>query len=230
MNKIENNSPANPLQRLWQRLPGSAFARDQLDRAERRLLRRLRRRLDQVEREPQLLGDLSLAASVESTNDSAGALLHELLARSQEQTRAQAETEYFLAVLRTLVPDQARILAALSAGSIYPLIHVQAGSALGLGMRPILECVSNVGKSAGVQCPDLTHVYVQDMLARGLVVIDATVCDQIMQYELLETETVVRTTLARIKGNGQKSRMVRHTLRMSAFGERLWAACQPAEE
>jgi hypothetical protein len=152
--------------------------------------------------------------------------LRALLAASEEQTREQAETAYFHLVLRTLTPDQARILAALSAGASYPLIHVLAGSRLGLGMRPVLECISSVGKNAGVSCPDLTPSYVQGLLAWGLAEIESVEGPDTVKYELLETDTHVRRLLEQLKRNGQGSRILRQTLKMSALGERLWLACR----
>lgn len=222
MSPSESSRPGRLL-RLLRRLPGGRRAARRLEKLEQRL----REALGQQDEVPALPAPTPATPPAPAQP---GDLMRALLTRSEEQSRAEAETAFFHEVLRGLVPDQARILAALSGGAAYPLIHVMAGSRLGFGMHPVLECVSNVGRSAGVQCLDLTPVYVQGLRAWGLVEIEMVESPDALKYELLETETAVRQTLERLKQNGQGGRIVRRTLKMSALGERLWTHCRFDDE
>lgn len=207
-----------------------------IDNAKRlvgRVLRRLGEARDSLELGRPRRMDLEFSHGLQATGlptRRPGDVLRELLRRSEQQSRDQAEREYFLMVLDRLLPDQARILAALSDGSVYPLLQVQAGSLLGFGMHSVLECVSSVGKNAGVLCPELTPCYVQGLQALGLVEINSVETDELTKYELLETETVVRATMDLLKKSGKRSRIVRQTLRISPMGTRLWAACRLSGE
>jgi hypothetical protein len=213
------STPEPRLSRILRNLPGRDFALNQLKYAEQRLLHEIKHRLDLMEPAESSQG------LEHSTSERLHTRLSELLEHSQIQTREQAESDYFLTILQSLVPDQARILSALSEGIGYPLIHVEAGTRFAWTHYAV-ECVSSVGKNCGVQCADLTHIYVQHLRNMGLVRIEPVEHSQTMKYEILETEAVIRKVLEQLKKNGQRSRIIRHTLRISDFGERLWAACQ----
>lgn len=204
---------------ILHQVPGGHFAASQLRRLEQRLLTRFKRRLDQVTPVVAETTEVNLSAEQLSV------CMQALLNQSQTQTHAQAESSFFLRILHTLVPDQARILAALSDGVQYPLINVETGTRFGKTFFAV-ECVSSVGKSAGVQCPELTHIYLQHLRQYGLISIDPIENDQTMRYEILETDVMVRKTLEHLKAQGQRAKILRYSLRISDLGERLWAACQ----
>ncbi len=63
----------------------------------------------------------------------------------------------YLDLLHALVPDEARILAALSDGSAYPVIHV--GEPGAGGATYTLKNASTVGRAAGVSLPRHTPLY-----------------------------------------------------------------------
>ncbi len=206
--------------RLLRRVPGRNFALHQLKQVEQRLLSEFKYRLEKAEPR-NVVRNVAEHPSAQILHTH----LHTLLEESQDQSHPEAEFSMFMAVLKSLVPDEARIFAALSEGASYPLIHVEAGTLFNwTGL--VVECVSSVGKNAGVQCCELTHLYVQHLLALGLVEIDHVENNQTLKYELLETEAIVRIALERLKKSGQRSKILRRTLRMSSFGERLWKACK----
>lgn len=222
--------------RLLKRLPGGSFAQEQIDKVERRLLSELKHRLDGLQ--PQTSVSV-MAVSVHAHAAPSrggdgmlepGKLLRDLLQVSMEQTREQAQAAFFGQILRNMLPDEARILSALSGDSTYPLINVMSTSLLGMGGKPMLECVSNVGKNAGALCPDLVPVYVQRLRSWGLVALDPENPSQNTQYEMLETDTAVRTMIDKIIRSGHKGQIQRRTLRMSDFGNALWAACRLSED
>ncbi len=208
--------------RLLRTLRDSSWPRERLKRVERRVLGEIKLRMEKVDIRPS-------AALTEVRNQQAAMQLGEqlwaLLETSQSQNREQAEAAFFHSILQSLVPDQARILAALSDGSGYPILHIEAGSRFG-ATQIVIQNISNIGKCAGVQCPELTPLYLQRLHMFGLIDIEPIESANEMKYELLETDTVVRQLLDRLKHDGQRSKIVRQTLKISATGKRLWLVCQ----
>ena len=64
-------------------------------------------------------------------------LLSKLLSESVTQTIDEARARLHVMMLEQLVPDEARILAALSDGTAYPLVHIASRTAMG-GRGPTL--------------------------------------------------------------------------------------------
>ena len=221
--------------RVLKRLPGGSYAQEQLEKIERRVLSELKQRLDKVERSATVS---VLAFSVETDSSQSkkrgpyapGELLRELLEISGEQNREQAQHAYYVAALKSLVPDEARILSALSDSQSYPLLHVMAGSRLGGATHPVLQNVSNVGKIAGVQLLDLTPTYIRRLRDWELVQTAPESAELKTSYEVLETDDAVRKMVERVKKNGQRDVIQRRTLKMSDLGRALWAACRISED
>ena len=221
--------------RVLKRLPGGSYAQEQLEKIERRVLSELKQRLDKVERSATVS---VLAFSVETDSSQSkkrgpyapGELLRELLEISGEQNREQAQHAYYVAALKSLVPDEARILSALSDSQSYPLLHVMAGSRLGGATHPVLQNVSNVGKIAGVQLLDLTPTYIRRLRDWELVQTAPESPELKTSYEVLETDDAVLKTVERVKKNGQRDVIQLRTLKMSDLGRALWAACRISED
>lgn len=157
-----------------------------------------------------------------------GQLLDALLEASLEADSSASRDELYLALLGQLVPDEARILAALSDGSVYPLLHVQTRSG---GGATVLANASTVGRAAGVQLPDSVSAYVHHLRTLGLAE-DGPADDSLaVQYDILAGESVVRRAEQQAKEAGRLgARMVRRTLRISALGRELWLACRPEQQ
>lgn len=157
----------------------------------------------------------------------AAQMLGELLERSVDQTKTEARRALYERMLRQLVPDEARILAALSDGSAYPVIDVVLRSAVGTVRQRLVENVSSVGREAGVALPGQVHWYVTHLRNLGLIEIgpeDPALADT---YDILATEEVVRRAQDSRAGRGNAVKTVRGTLRLSALGWELWRECNP---
>ena len=231
-NKFSAGALAN---RVLKRLPGGSFAQEQLEKIERRVLSELKQRLDKVERSATVsVLAFSVAADPSQSKKrgphAPGELLRELLEISGEQTREQAQQSYYIAALKSLVPDEARILSALADSGGYPLLHVMAGSRLGGATHPVLQNVSNVGKIAGARLIDLTPHYIRRLRDWDLVQTAPESAGLKTSYEILETDDAVRKTLDDIKKSGQRGVIQRRTLKMSDLGLALWAACRISED
>lgn len=221
--------------RLLKRVPGGGFVQEQLERIEHRVMSELKQRLDKVERSATVS---VLAFSVQPDPAQArqrgrhapGELLRELLEVAADQTRDEAEQAWYIAVLKRLVPDEARILSALSDSSGFPLVHVMAGPRLGGGSHPVLRHLSNVGRLAGVKLVELSPLYIQRLRELGLVETGPEDPEFKVKYEILENDGAVRRLIEDIRKKGQREVLVRRTLRLSELGRSLWAACRISED
>lgn len=215
---------------IARRLPGGATAERAVRPVEQALAGELRRRLHALgllDREPQR--PPADVPPMRPEPEPLRAAMAELLGRSDGLSAEQSEHQLFALVLRQLVPDEARMLAALADGSVYPLVHVAARGPLGGIKRLVLENVTTLGAAAGIRLPANTAAFVGHLLQLGLVDVDPE--DRVLadQYDVLEKDELVAAAEreARIDGRGG-ARTIRQTIRLSAFGRRFWAACRPA--
>ncbi len=217
--------------KFLQRVPGGNFAQEQLERIEGRVLQELKGRLDQIERTPSVaVLALQVKQNGRGKPRAPAELLEDLLKASNEQTREQALTIYYTRALASLVPDEARILSTLADGRSFPLISVQAGTRMGLSTRMVEEALSSVGKYASVHCQELAPVYILRLKAWGLVQIDAEDDSLETDYQMLEADDTVRRVIARIEEGGERARIARRLLRISAIGRELWNECRVSKE
>lgn len=208
-------------------VPGVRLLEEQAAETERYVLRELKRRIDMVDD-----GRRAAAAAQESAVSGAaaappppspGEMLHTLLRRSMDNTPDESRKALHEHLIASLVPDEARILSALSDGSAYPLVHV-AEPGVGSFQKRVLENASSVGRQAGVSLPDRTHLYVTHLRQLGLVETrdeDAALKDE---YEVLLTDQLVRATIRTINKGPRGARVIRRTLVISDLGRELWEA------
>ncbi|WP_445187938.1 Abi-alpha family protein [Pseudonocardia sp. Cha107L01] len=192
-------------------------------RIEDAVLREIKNRLDQVDATGDHRPHHGHAAG--GRKPTPGQLLDDLLGASIDADSAGSRDELYRALLLRLVPDEARILAALSDGTPYPLVHVQARAN---GGRTVLSNASSVGRAAGVQVPDAVSTYVAHLRALGLAEEGPSDDSQSVQYDILLGEPEVRAAEEEARDAGRLgARVVRRTLRISPLGRELWKACRP---
>jgi hypothetical protein len=207
---------------VTKRLPGADIAGQQLKKLEDLAVNEVRKRLDGVDGSTgwPAPDDSDDAVEVRAfEHDPLRAAMATLLNRSVSETRKEAENHLFIGVMRRLTPDEARIVAALSDGTVYPLVHVA-----GKGQQVILRNASTVGKAAGVTLPDMTPLYVSRLLDAGVAEVGGDDPSLATQYDILLTEGYVREAEKQAK----RPKHLRHTLKLSEFGARFWRACDPS--
>jgi hypothetical protein len=209
---------------LARRLPGYAAAAEQLRKAEIALLAQVKQRLDEAAEADRRRAHDGHDGPV----DARAALLHELLQASLYADTHRSRENLHLRILRSMVPDEARILAALADGSRFPLMHIETR---GLGAtRTVLANASTVGRVAGVHLNSAVPVYVTHMRDLGLVEEgpqDDTLSDQ---YALLGSEDYARRAESEAQDSTRLgAKVIRRTLHISPLGAELWTACRPAE-
>ncbi|UPK74463.1 DUF4393 domain-containing protein [Nocardioidaceae bacterium SCSIO 66511] len=193
--------------------PGIAAAQDELGRVENLIWREVRNRIEQGEQ------------SADGDRGNAPARLADLLTRAVEQSAAQARQHLIARLLDDIEPDEARILAALSDGSTYPLVHLVTKSAFGTTGARLLENVSTVARSAGIALPDYCPIYLARLRRLGLVTVGPESREHADGYEVLATESIVRE--ARDEHDAP-TRVLHRTLSLSALGRDLWDLSAPS--
>jgi vacuolar-type H+-ATPase subunit H len=217
---------------LARRVPGYAQAAEQLRKVQVSLLNELKQRLDDAAEAAR--ADERRRASGGERNgehdagDARSSVLQELLQASLRADTNRSRENLHLRILRSMVPDEARILAALADGSRFPLMHIETR---GPGAtRTVLANASTVGRVAGVHLNSAVPVYVTHMRDLGLVEEgpqDDTLSDQ---YALLGSEDYARRAETEAQdSNRLGTKVIRRTLHISPLGAELWAACRPAD-
>lgn len=221
--------------RFARSLPGAAAVEPELQQLERSVLGELRRRLDGVDpledgaaRKPAPKPTRVAAEPPSKQTEPLRVAMAELLMRSMERTRQRAREYLYLMILRQLVPDEARILAALADGSAYPLIHVDRRTGVA-GSKRLLANASTVDRAAGAASPPDVPRYLARLLHLELVEIGEMDPALSVQYDICLTDDKVREAEETARAVG-RARIVRQTLRISALGRELWDACHPRDE
>ncbi|MCG8392451.1 MAG: hypothetical protein MI745_05155 [Pseudomonadales bacterium] len=205
-----SSSPAGlraRLQQLLLQLPPVQRVDERFHQVENEVLHNLKQRLDA----------LSHPGELEGEPDS----LHQLLDVSMAQNPDQARLMLVHQLLAGMTADEARIFAALSDGSAFPLLTVYSGGRFSRG--EVLHRHSNVGRAAGVQCNEVIAFYLARLFARGLVIATAFTESLRTDYELLEGDSDYRKAQAALKNPVPKLKTRRETLRISPVGTQLWA-------
>ncbi|HET7734747.1 MAG TPA: Abi-alpha family protein [Nocardioidaceae bacterium] len=195
------------------------LAGDAAEKAETEFFRFLRSRME-ASIQPLPKGSRQLTSSTSSPRD----LMAGLLERSVVQDAAESRGDWFTTVLRQLVPDEARIIAALAEGGTPPpLLHVLPRS----GHGRILENASLIGRTAALTLPHMTPVYVTHLRALGLVDTGPEDESNAKGYELLLADKGVRAALKEGEMGKLPARVLRRTLTLTERGRELWEHTRP---
>jgi hypothetical protein len=198
------------------RLPGYSTAKAGVRRVETAFLRRVRRRLDEVAESTPTPGE----------GGSRVQLLNQLLDDSLHTDLDRSREELHLRILRALVPDEARILAAVADGTRYPLLHIEVKGAGG-GVRTVLANACTVGRVAGVHLQSAVPGYVGHLRELGVLEEGPKEDSLSDQYALLANEDYVLRAIDHAHAGLGGTSEVRRTVQISPLGTELWAACRP---
>lgn len=203
------------------RMPGGTIVTRSARAMESSALGLLKERMGRLDGPAAIEGPRPTSARTTTT-------LQSLLDSALEQDKRGAERALYAQILGQLVPDEARLLSAMMGGAAYPLIHVMAAPRVGGSSRRLLDNVSNIGKKAGIQLLERGRYYIAHLRFLELAETSAEDESAHTEYQLLETDSLVREVLTHVeqKGPGTRARIVRRTLRMSAFGREFWDACR----
>jgi hypothetical protein len=154
--------------------------------------------------------------------------MSELLERSVEATRSDSREYLFGTIISQLVPDEARILAALSDGTRFAAVDVVQKQRRGKD-RVLVAHASAVGRQAGLVSPDNTPTYLGRLHGFGLVEFGPEDESLRVQYEILATDATVQGARNKIDARRRGAvKLVRKVVQLSTFGRDFWAATDPS--
>lgn len=237
MHDDQDHASGSDLGALFQRmsqiahaLPGAQFAQRQIERVETRVLSELKERMDRIEPAPPRRSDGVVAPFAADRPASLAEHMAMLMERAAEQTREQALEDLFRQIITELVPDEARILGALSDGTAYPMLHVAIGPRVGPAPRRIAENISSIGKPAGVKLLEQVPAYIAHLRALELVESAAEDKQFEIKYQILESDLAIKQAVDRAQPGALSAvQYLRRTLRLSDFGRQFWQACTTQE-
>jgi hypothetical protein len=149
--------------------------------------------------------------------------MRRLLDRALEQSSAESRMALFDKLVDMLVPDEARILGALSDGSASPLVNVRARTRSGAN-ELVLENASLIGRTANLTLVGRTPTYVSHLVALGLVELGPEDPALKNEYEILLADPAALRSLAAATRGVVPPRVERRTLVLSSLGRELWTA------
>jgi hypothetical protein len=208
---------------VGRRLPLSGYVAARIAEVERVLVGAVRDHLNGLDDTPALTA--ASEDAVDTPPDSPGDVLHELMRQSMYTTPNESRDMLNRALVRALLPDEVRILAALADGSAFPVIHVVEGRAT-TNPTSLLRNASTVGRAAGVSLPQQTPWYLTRLLHVGLAVIGPEDTAQRDEYEMLLTDTAVNAALRGAGRGVLAARVIRRTVVLSDLGRQLWEAAK----
>jgi hypothetical protein len=154
--------------------------------------------------------------------------MSELLDRSVGESGGQGREYLFGTIVSQLVPDEARILAALSLDTPVAAVDVVAKQVGRSTTRVVLANVSTVGSGAGVAVPENTATYLARLHGFGLIEFGPAGDDLNDQFAALNGDAAVTAAKARIERDKLGSaKVVRKRVTLSALGREFWSACAP---
>ncbi len=207
------------------RLPGADIARDLYEGIEEVALNELKHRLDAVDaRDPSPPETSALGLAHRSHPRQ---LLASLLEESTEQDADTARRMLFTTTLMQLTPDEACMLAALTDGGEYAVVHVGTGNSV-TGVRVIARNFCSLDRGAPVKLREFVPAYVARLIGLGLADLLPENRDLEMKYQILEGSPQVQAVVKHQQSLGRNTRFQRRSLRISKFGTELWTYCDPA--
>jgi hypothetical protein len=146
-----------------------------------------------------------------------------LLRAAETQSPDAARRQAMMRIIDDLVPDESRILFAMSNGSQHAVLQVDDGD------DRIISNRSSVGRTAKVHAQELTTRYVAHLLELGLIELARYEGRSFYEWELIESESEVREVLRLYDHRKlKKPKMIRQILRLSPAGRALCDLCIPS--
>jgi hypothetical protein len=149
-----------------------------------------------------------------------------LLATSLDSETARNAHPGFVEIIRSMAPDEGRILKLLSDGFVRPVIEVRALTQDEAGWVTPLKNFSTVASEAGCEHLGLGPAYVDNLVRLGLVEIPPSeALVKVDRYEPLENHPDLLPLKAAILAKGRKVIFERGLMRLTSFGRQFCVAC-----
>ncbi len=223
--------------RLARQLPGAGTIEREAQRLQHVAAREVRRILEVpdtgsgavVVPTPEEQRAVMLIKNIEPGRAPLRSAMEELLERSVTGSRNSSRDYLFGTIISQLVPDEARILAALADGTRYAAGDLVARGRGRNGQRTVVANASTVGRSVGVGTPDNVPTYLTRLLNFGLIEFGPEDDSFDTQYDILGADDTVRRPRDNAgMARSTATRLVRKTVGISPFGREFWTASDPS--
>lgn len=151
---------------------------------------------------------------------------NELVEVSLTEDRKPARLRLFKLLLAQMLPDEARIISAVSDDEERVLLHVAATGRLAVGSgHRVASYFSDVGRDAGILNLDLVPTYLQHLINLGLLVSGPENNDLRQDYDKLETDHAIQMAIQSIESNhSAKAKIQRQVIRLTSVGKEFCSA------
>ena len=157
------------------------------------------------------------------------AAMSELLARSADADPITSNEYLFGTIISQLVPDEARLIAALANGARFAAMDVMARRRARVEPTVLLANASTVGRAAGLAELEQVPTYLSRLRRFGLVEFGPADASLASEYDLLHSDPAVRAAQAAGVVRAGSVRTVEKTVRLSPLGRQFWEASAPGE-
>jgi hypothetical protein len=219
--------------RLARQLPGISLVEQQAQRLSDAATAELRRLLDVPQQlfTPAGGEDARVMMLVQNASTDAAPLrtaMTELLTRSSGTSAGKSREYLYGTIVSQLVPDEARILAALADGTAFAAVDVIAKHVGRATPRTVLANASSVGTTAGIAHARSSSTYLSRLYSFGLVEFGPARDELGAEYDQLAIDDAVQDARVRIeRGKLGSVRIVRKSVALSPLGRDFWTACSP---
>ena len=220
--------------RIARQLPGANIVEQQAQRIGHVATSELRRLLDVPQQlrgtavSPEEQRVMMLVRDADSDPAPLRTAMSELLSRAGESTAGKSREYLFGTIVSQLVPDEARVLAALASGERYAAVDVVAKHLGRSATRTVFANASLIGAAADVTPARNVATYLSRLEALGLVEFGPASDDLDEEYDRLAVDRAVQDARARIgRSRMGSAKLIRKSVALSALGREFWAACAP---
>ncbi len=219
--------------RIARQLPGMSLVEQQVQRLGDTATAELRRLLEVPQQffTPAGGEDARVMMLVQNASTDPAPLrtaMSELLSRSSGTGAGRSREYLYGTIVSQLVPDEARILAAMADGKSFAAVDVHAKHVGRAASRTVLSNASSVGAAAKVSPARNVATYLTRLHGFGLVEFGPAADELNAEYDQLAIDDAVQEARVRIeKGKLGSVRIVRKTVALSALGRDFWTACAP---
>lgn len=219
--------------RLARQLPGMSMVEEQANRARHAAAAELLRLLEVPQ---QLFGTaapeeqrvMMLVRDANSDPTPLRTAMTELLSRSGRTPAGRSKEYLFGTIVSQLVPDEARVLAALAAGERFAVVDVIAKHVGRPATRTVFANASLLGAAADVTPARNVATYLTRLQQFGLVEFGPATEELGEEYDKLAVDGTVQEARAQIERSKLGSaKLIRKSVALSPLGTEFWAACAP---
>jgi hypothetical protein len=219
--------------RIARQLPGMSLVEEQANRLRQAASAELLRLLEIPQQyfgtaSPEEQRVMLLVQDSDSDPAPLRTAMTELLSRSTGSSGGRSKEYLFGTIVSQLVPDEARVLAALADGKRYAVVDVAAKHVGRSATRTVFANASLVGAAAGVSPARNVATYLSRLQQFGLVEFGPVIDELGEEYDQLAVDGAVQEARATIERNKMGSvKLVRKSLALSSLGREFWTACAP---